>query len=62
MAPASATPRASGYKTTSKAVVTETEPAAPEASTQNDDAYVHICVQRENMMPVDNGLTETVKY
>ena len=44
MAPASATPRASGYKTASKAVVTETEPAAPEASTQNGDDYVHICV------------------
>ena len=56
MAPASATSRASAYKTTSKAVVTETEPAAPEPSTQNDDDYVYIRV------PVDFGLTETVQH
>ena len=62
MAPASATPRASGYQTPSKAVVTKTEPAAPEESTQNDDPYVYIRVPRENMVPVDNGLTETVQH
>ena len=42
MAPASATPRASEYQTASKAVVTKTEPAAPEASTKNDEDYVYI--------------------
>ena len=62
MAPASATPRASAYKTASKGVVTETEPAAPEPSTQNDDIYVYIRVPRERMAPVDNGLTETVQH
>ena len=36
MAAASTTPRFSGYKTASKAVVRDTEPAAPEACTQND--------------------------
>ena len=46
MAPASATLTAGarGYKTTSKAVVTETEPDAPAASTQKDGDYVYICV------------------
>ena len=43
MAPATATPRASAYKTASKAVVTETEPAAAEPSVRNDDDYVYIC-------------------
>ena len=41
MAPASATPRASAYKTASKAVGTKTEPAAPEPSRQNDHDYVY---------------------
>ena len=40
----------------------ETEPAAPGSSTQNGDGYVYILVQRENMVPVDNGLTETVQH
>ena len=62
MAPASATPRAGEYQTASKAVVTESEPTAPEASTQNDDGYVYICVSRDNMAPVDNGRTETVQH
>ena len=62
MAPASATPQACGYKTASKAVVTKTEPAAPEASTRNNEDYVYICVPREKMAPVDNGLTETVQH
>ena len=62
MAPASATPRASAYKTASKAVVTETEPAAPEPSRQNDDDYVYIRVPRERMAPVDYGLTKTVQH
>ena len=39
MAPASDTPRASVYQTVSKTVVTKAEPAAPDASTQNDDDY-----------------------
>ena len=61
IAPASATPRASGYQTASKAVVSGTEPAAPEASTQNDELqYVYTGVPRENSARVDNGLTETV--
>ena len=51
MPPASATPRASGYQTASKAVVTNTQPAAPEASSQHDDDYVYIRVPRENMAP-----------
>ena len=62
MAPASATPRASAYKTTSKAVVTETEPAAPEPSRQNDDDCVFIRVPRERMASVHYGLTETVQH
>ena len=41
MAPATATPRASAYKTASKAVVTDTQPAAPGPSKRNDDDYVH---------------------
>ena len=49
IAPASATPRASGYQTASKAMVTNTESASHEASTQNDEDYVYIRV------PVDNG-------
>ena len=62
MPPASATPRSSAYKTGSKAVVTETEPAAPEASTQDDDDYVYHRVPREKMAPLNNGLTETVQH
>ena len=62
MAPASATLRRSGYKTASKAVVTETEPVAPEASTRKDDDYVYIRVPREKGAPEDNGLTETVQH
>ena len=61
MAPASATPRASGYQP-AQAVVTKTEPAAPEGSAQNDDDYVQIRMPREKMAPVDNGLTETVQH
>ena len=44
MAPAFATPRASRYQTASKTVLTKTEPAAPEASTQNKRDYVYIRV------------------
>ena len=62
MTPAPATPRAGGYQTASNAVVTRTEPSAPEASTHNDDDHVYIRVPRENMAPVDNGLTETVQH
>ena len=62
MAPASASPRASVYQTALKAVVTKTKPAAPEASKQNDEDCVYIRVPRENMAPVDNGLTETVQH
>ena len=62
MAPTSATSRASAYKTASKAVLMETEPAAPEASTQNDDDYVYIRVPRGKMLSVDNRLTETVQH
>ena len=53
MAPASAIPRDSAYKTVSKAVVTETEPAVPEPSAQNDDDYVYVRVPREGMAPVE---------
>ena len=62
MAPAAATPRASAYQTASKAVVTDTEPAAPEPSRQNADDYVYIRMPRERMAPVDYGLTETVQH
>ena len=62
MAPATATDRASAYKTASKAVVTETEPAAPEPSKWNNYDYVGIRVPRERMAPVDYELTETVQY
>ena len=64
MAPASATPTAgdSGYKTASKAVVAEIEPAAPAASTEKDDDYVYIRVPREKVAPVDTGRTETVQH
>ena len=61
MPPASGTTRSSGYQTASKVVVTETEPAAPKSSMQNDDDYVYIRVPREKLAPVDNGLTETVQ-
>ena len=62
MAPASAIPRASGYKIASKVVVTKTEPAAHKASMQNDDDYVYIRVPREKVVPVDSGLTEMVQH
>ena len=62
MAPASAIPQASGYQTASKAVITKTELAALEASTQNDEDYVYIRVPREKMASVDNGHTETVQH
>ena len=61
MAPATPPPRASAYKTASKAVVTETEPAAPEPSRRNDE-YVYIRVPRERMAPVDYGLTKTAQH
>ena len=63
-APASATRtvRASGYKTTSKAVDTGTEPAAPAALTKKDDDYVYIRVPWEKVAPVDTGPTETVQH
>ena len=63
-APPSATPTAgaSGYKTTSKAVITGTEPAAPAASTQNDDDYVYIRVPPEKVVPMDTEVTETMKH
>ena len=41
-------------------MVTGTELAAPAASTQMDDDYVHIRVPREKVAPVDTGRTETV--
>ena len=43
-------------------MVTGTEPAAPAASTQQDDDYVYIRVQREKVTPVDTGRTETVQH
>ena len=55
-------PASSGYQTASKAVVTKTEPAAPEASTPNAEGYVYFRVPREKMAPVDSGLTETVQH
>ena len=48
---------ASWYKTASKAVVAETEPAAPAVSTQNDDDYVNISVSREKVARADTWLT-----
>ena len=62
MAPASATPRASGCQTAYKAVVTKSEPAAPEASSQDNDHYVYIRLPRENMAPVDNEPTTTLQH
>ena len=62
MACASATPGASGYNTVYKAVVTEIEPAAPEASTQKGDDNVYILLPREKMAPVDNRTTKTVQH
>ena len=47
MALASATTRPSGFKTASKAVVTETEPVASQAPTRKDDDFVYIRVPRE---------------
>ena len=52
MIPVSGTPRASGYQTASKAVVTKTKPAASEASTQNDEYYLYIRGTLEKMAPV----------
>ena len=61
MAPAT-TPRARGYQAASKAVVTKTELAALESSTQNDNDYMYIRVPRGNILPVDNRLTEMVQH
>ena len=61
-APASATPRASGYQTASKVVVTKTEPVAPKASTLNDDDYVYICVPQHKRVAADIGLTKTLQH
>ena len=43
-------------------VVTETDLAASEASTLNDENYVYVRVSPEEMAPVDNVLTETVHH
>ena len=43
-------------------MIGKTEPVACEASTQNDNDYVYICVPRENMAPVEDGLTEMVQH
>ena len=51
-----------GYRTASKARLTKTEPAAPEAPTQNDKDYVYILVVREKMVPMDTRLTDTVQH
>ena len=40
----------------------ETEPAAPEASTQTDVDYVYIRVPREKMVLVSSGLVETMQH
>ena len=60
MATASATHRASRYKTSSKAVVAAAEPNALEVSTHNDD-YAHSHAPREKMVPVDDGLTDRMQ-
>ena len=57
-----ATPRTSAYKTASKNVVMETEPTAPEPYMQNDNDYVYMRVPQVKMVPVDNGLNETVQH
>ena len=62
MAAASVAPRASGYQTASKAVVTKTEPSVPEGSVQNDKYYVKDIVPPEKMASLDNGLTETLQH
>ena len=63
-APASATLTvgASGYKIASNVVVTGIEPAVPVVSTQEDDDYVYVRVQRQKVTPVDIGRTETVQH
>ena len=43
-------------------VVTETDPAASETSTLNDENFVHILVPRERMAPLDNRLIITVEH
>ena len=43
-------------------MVTKTEPAAPDGSTQYDEDNVYTRVQRQKMAPVDNGLTETAQH
>ena len=43
-------------------MITRTKPAAPEGSTQNDEGYMYIRVLREKMVPVNNGLTQTVQH
>ena len=42
-------------------MVAETEPAAPEAPTHNDDDYVCGRVSSENVTPVYIGIAETVQ-
>ena len=54
-------PPASGYKTASNAVVTETEPSASEASTRHDDDYVYIRAPREKVVLVDTGFTDALQ-
>ena len=61
MATASAIPRASAYKTASKAVVTDAELDALGVSTQNDDDYVYSHAMPDKMVPVNDGLTERVQ-
>ena len=46
VAPVTATPRASAYKTAQTAVVTESEPAAPKPSKRKDNEFVYIRVPR----------------
>ena len=62
MPPVTANPRASGCQAATKSVAAETAPAAHEAFTRNDEAYVYIRVPGEKMAPVGNGLTETVQH
>ena len=57
----SANNRARGYKTASRGVATEAEPA-PETTTQKHSLYVYMRVLRWKMAPLDNSLTDTMQH
>lgn len=50
------------YKTVSKYVATQTEPAAPAAGLRHGGNYVYIPVPRQRVAPIDAGVTTTAQH